>query len=295
MALALGQAVLHAAFPPRQGHVNDFAGVLDSDAQLTLQTRLREAERQTRADIVLVTVKSLDGLTAGAYANELFRAWGIGRGQDRGILVLVAPATQRIHITVSRGLEPILPDVLVDQVIRTAFVPSFKKGDYRDGLLQGIQRVVDLVRRHHVLTPAERQRLAETAGGTPPAWMLPLFGLLMAAGAFAVGIGSRTKTVAPVLWGSIFGGTPLGLGLVLFSPSALVVLLPPGIAMFAWGFVLGGRPKWHGLLRGSVGDGALQGGWVMGGTGRAAGATDRPSGGAASGAVPGKGRATRRR
>lgn len=268
VALVGAQARLLAAVPVRHGRVNDFAGILDSNAQTLLQTRLRGAARQTGADIVLVTVKSLDGQTIDAYAHELFEAWRIGGANGNGVLVVVSPSAQRIRILAGRTLQPILPDTLADQVVRTVFVPSFERGDYRNGLLRGMQRVVAIVRRHHVLTAAERRQLAKTAGGgAPPAWMLPLLTLLVAAGAFALGVGLRTKTIVPVLWGALFGGVPLVIGVLLFLPSALAILVPPGLVTLAWGYVVGGKPRLRSLLRASA-DMATPGGWVVGGTGR---------------------------
>jgi uncharacterized protein len=100
---ALLVAVPHpvSAFPKAQGYVNDFAGILNSRVSADLESELRAAERQTSAEIVLVTVPSLEGMTIEAYANGLFNEWRIGkRGKDNGVLVLAAPAERHVRIEV---------------------------------------------------------------------------------------------------------------------------------------------------------------------------------------------------
>ena len=100
-----------AQFPRPDGYVNDFASVLDESAEGHLEDYLRTLERDTSAEVVVVTVTSLDGTTIEDYANRLFADWGIGQAQsDNGVLLVVAPRDRSVRIEVGYGLEPILPD-----------------------------------------------------------------------------------------------------------------------------------------------------------------------------------------
>src|SRR5215510_4972706 len=90
--LVLSNTSAHAAFPTPRGYVNDFANVIDVGHEAQIDALLRETERSTSAEIVVVTVSTLDGMTVEDYASRLFAAWGIGKkGKDNGVLVLVAP------------------------------------------------------------------------------------------------------------------------------------------------------------------------------------------------------------
>jgi TPM domain len=138
LLLAIHQGPLVAEFPRPSGYVNDFASVLTEDDRVYLETFLQAVERDTTAKVVVATVTSLEGLTIEEYASRLFAYWGIGeRTRDNGILLLVAPAERRVRIEVGYGLEGILPDGLAGEIIRTAIVPEFQRGNLRRGIGRG--------------------------------------------------------------------------------------------------------------------------------------------------------------
>lgn len=99
-------ASLHAT-----NYVNDFAGVLDASTVAQLNSLCQQVDEKAKAQIAVVTVKSLDGQEAFDYGVALYQAWGIGRkGSDRGVLILVATQDHKYWINVGYGLESILPD-----------------------------------------------------------------------------------------------------------------------------------------------------------------------------------------
>jgi len=68
-----------------RGYVNDFAAILDDATVSLLEARLRETERDTSAEIAVVTIPSLEGMTIEEYANRLFSEWRIGKkGRNNG-------------------------------------------------------------------------------------------------------------------------------------------------------------------------------------------------------------------
>lgn len=271
VVLLCGPAVA-ADFPSPQGRVNDFAGVLDEATEAALRAMIDLAERDAKAEIAVVTVGSLEGLTVEQYAEGLFRAWGIGKaGADNGVLVLVCPLERAMRIEVGYGLEGVLPDGLAGSIIRQQFTPAFKDGDYARGLIEGVRRVTEIVRAHHVLTAEELARMAaaEDAAIRPPTWLMtPFFGLFIALGAGALGVGTRTKSMFPLLWGGLFGGIPGVMALIPFFNAALWVLVPLAVIMFALGYFKGASV----MAAGSGG----------GGTGRGKGGSGRGSGGSSS-------------
>jgi len=139
-ALALTLAASYAAlnFPALTGRVVDDAGILSPSTRETLTTLLAEHEKQTGNQVVVVTLKSLQGTTIEQYGYQLGRAWGIGvKGKNNGALLIVSPSTHDVRIEVGYGLEGALTDAQSKLIIENVMLPSFRKGDYDGGVLNG--------------------------------------------------------------------------------------------------------------------------------------------------------------
>jgi uncharacterized protein len=125
--------------------VNDFAGVLSPPTVTQLKEMCRQVLEKTQASVVVVTVKSTDGVPIFDYAVDLYQKWGIGqKGKDRGVLILLAVQDPQYYINVGYGLEGILPDGKVGGFGREA-VPYLKRGDYDGAVSLLTSRVVDVI------------------------------------------------------------------------------------------------------------------------------------------------------
>ena len=297
LLLAAAPADLLAAFPKAHGYVNDFAGILDGRAVTILESELRAAEAQTSAEIVLVTLPSLDGMTIEGYANDLFSQWRIGKhGKDNGVLILVAPNERHVRIEVGYGLEPVLPDGLAGEIIRRAFLPAFRSGDFSNGTLAGVRRVVEVVRTDHTLTPDERRGVNGHNSVQPP-WLFIVFffGLFIAIGTFALGFAIGARTVFLVLWGAGFSGaSSLMLLLVPMPTSALWTLRILGLGAFVCGFAIGRSRPVRGALQSSSRSSEGSSGWTTGLSSASSdtGSSSSSSGGDFGGGASGGGGAT---
>ena len=283
-AIALIAASLEAqTLPKPAGRITDLANIIDSATESELDSRLDLLERKTSSEIAVVTVPSLEGVPVDDYAVRLFKEWGIGQAKtDNGVLVLVAPTEREMRIEVGYGLEGILPDGLAGQIIRESFTPRFRDNDYSGGIRDGVSRVIDVVEKQQVLSPEELARLNDSGGGDFPEWaVIPFFGLFVTIGFGMVGLGVRTKTGFPLLFGSFFGGMPLMMSLAFVGLSAWFILLPWALFVFAMGYRLGGRQSWRDAFRNGSGKGGSGGGWVMGG-GSSSGSSSSSSGGSSS-------------
>src|SRR6266849_6313067 len=91
-----------------QGYVDDFAGVLDAPTQAQLTALCGELDQKTGAQLAVVTIHSLAGLTVEDFAFRLATKWGVGhKGDNRGVLILLAVDDHKYRIEVGYGLEPI--------------------------------------------------------------------------------------------------------------------------------------------------------------------------------------------
>ena len=266
LGLVLTVASAQGTLPKPSGRITDLANVIDAATESELDRRLDQLEQKTSHEVAVVTVTSLDGAPVEDYAVRLFKEWGIGQAkQDNGVLVLVAPNEREMRIEVGYGLEGILPDGLAGEIIRDTFIPAFRNDDYNRGIRDGVLRVADIVEKQQVLTAEELARFDERPNNDFPEWLiLPFFGIFVTIGFGMIGIGLRTKTIFPLMFGSFFGGMPLLMSMAFIGTLALFTLLPWAMFVFVMGYRLGARESWRNAFRDGGGKGGGGTGWTMG-------------------------------
>lgn len=83
--------------------VLDGAGMIEPEQRAELMKKLGELSSKYGMDYVVCTVKSLNGSTAEACADDIFDYCGFGRGEDRsGVLLLISTGDRKWHIS-TRG------------------------------------------------------------------------------------------------------------------------------------------------------------------------------------------------
>jgi uncharacterized protein len=131
-------AFAEPAFPPLTGRVVDQAQVLSPDAVERITAISTALEQKTHDQLVVATLKSLEGDDIAAYGYQLGRHWGIGqKGKNTGVLLIVAPNERKVRIEVGYGLEGALTDAQSILIIDNIMKPAFRRGDYDGGVLAG--------------------------------------------------------------------------------------------------------------------------------------------------------------
>lgn len=140
--------------PTNAFFVNDFARILSSDTEEYLQNVAIQLQEQTTAQVVIVTIDSLDGGTIEDYAYQLFKEWGIGTAKDNnGVLMLVAVGDRQSRIEVGYGLEGALPDGKTGRIQDNYMIPYFKEGDYDSGVQNGFLAIVREIYAEYGIEP----------------------------------------------------------------------------------------------------------------------------------------------
>jgi uncharacterized membrane protein YgcG len=162
-----------APFPASQGRVSDFAQVLDPSTKAQLNALAAEVEQRTTAEIAVVVVHTTAPMTLKEYVTALFNRWGVGkRGSDNGVMVLLAIQDRRVEIETGYGIEDILPDGAVGEIIRTAMLPAFERDRWGEGLVAGTQRVAQkLLEQAHTLQPPAQSRHPTLAARIVAYWI----------------------------------------------------------------------------------------------------------------------------
>lgn len=146
LILLLSLPAFAQTFPPLTGRVVDAANLLKSEERAALEAKLKAHEDKTTDQVVVATLRSLEGHEVEDYANRLFRHWQLGqKGKDNGALLLVAPQERKVRIEVGYGLEGALTDALSKVIIATAIAPQFQKGNFAGGIDAGVDAMLSIL------------------------------------------------------------------------------------------------------------------------------------------------------
>lgn len=185
------------------GYVNDFAHVLDQTTLAQLENICQEVDQKARAQIAVVTIKSLDGSDIESYAVSLFKKWGVGtKSTDHGVLILLATDDRKYRIEVGYGLEPILPDGKVGGFGREA-VPLLQQNNFNGAVSLMTMRVADVIAQDAGVQLTGARPRAPTAAREPDTGLsvggivvLVIVGLILLFTPFG----------RVLLWGLLLGG-----------------------------------------------------------------------------------------
>jgi len=189
LSAAVGAEPLASITNPRTRDgtwVTDMPGTLRPDTIARLNSTIGEFERTNGAEMAVVVVRSLDGLSVEEAAVKLFELWKIGKAsKDNGLLLLWSTGDRRIRVEVGYGLEGVLPDGKVGAILDRYVMPKFRSGEFDEGLLAGVDALLSAAREEPVDLPSPRSESYESS--SPVAVVGLVLGFL---GAIPIGIGS---------------------------------------------------------------------------------------------------------
>ena len=143
-AAALAQSSL--TFPELTGRVVDQADILDATARAKLEKLSADLEAKSTDQLVVVTLKSLQGTSIEDYGYQLGRKWQIGqKDKNNGVLLIVAPNDRKVRIEVGYGLEGTLTDAISSFIVQQAILPRFRSGDFAGGITRGAEDIVNVL------------------------------------------------------------------------------------------------------------------------------------------------------
>lgn len=127
--------------------VNDLADILTPQEEQNLEAKLVSFDDSTSTQIVVVTVKSLNGYDKNAFAYEIGQKWGVGqKGKNNGAVILVKPKTAdergEVSIQSGYGLEATLTDALSKRIIENEMIPEFKQNNYYLGIEKAANSII---------------------------------------------------------------------------------------------------------------------------------------------------------
>lgn len=159
-------------------YVTDETNTLTQPQINTLLKKLEDFDKATSTQIVVYMIQSLDGESLEDYSHTIAEKNGIGRkGKDNGVLLFIAKGDRKLRIEVGYGLEGVLTDAFSSQIIRNDITPSFKKGNYYEGIDNGINAIIKVTKGEY-----EAEEKSSSDSGTCcfglPVFILFIFGFI---------------------------------------------------------------------------------------------------------------------
>jgi len=249
------------AVPKLSGRVNDYADLISPGAESQIDDLLSQLQTDTGAEVVVLTLDSLQGEQVEDYAVRIFETWGLGRADhDDGALLLIAQNDRKMRLEVGYGLEPVLSDVLSRRILDQIVRPSFRAGDFDGGIERAVEAIDGLIRGTSTLPPPSA---GDSQADLPPR-MFGVLWLLFLIPFILVVVGTNPFQWFLYLFLIPFVGVG---GVTAITPEAGPVLVVAWLvaAPIVWSF-FGRRRKKQKRSRGRRRSGGSGGGWSSGGS-----------------------------
>jgi len=147
--LCFGAVGVTSAFAPptNDGFVTDTTGILTLGEEQSLESELTLFRTETSNEIAVLIVPTLNGESIADVAVDVGRTWGVGtRENDNGILLLIAIEDRELFIATGYGLEGAVPDITAKHIIEEEITPSFREGNYAEGIQKGVTALMQSTR-----------------------------------------------------------------------------------------------------------------------------------------------------
>jgi uncharacterized protein len=160
----LATPAMAQTFPKLTGFVVDDADVLTPETEAALAQKLDALQKDTKRQLIVATIRDMQGYPLADYGYRLGRAWGVGlKDASNGAILFIAPnepAGQRgPRLEVGYGLEPILTDAFASTVTMGQMTPMLKAGDIQGAMLAGTNGIIAQLRA----SPEEAQAKVDAA------------------------------------------------------------------------------------------------------------------------------------
>ena len=157
----LGTAVVLLASPLAarevpflSGRIVDEAELVPPEIEARLTLRLEALEKETGAQVAVLTVESLEGEALEDFSLRVVETWKLGRAEaDDGVLFLVARDDRKMRIEVGYGLEPVLTDLESGRILDELVRPRFRDGDFAGGIETGLDAIQGSIRGEELPAP----------------------------------------------------------------------------------------------------------------------------------------------
>ncbi|MFD2696974.1 TPM domain-containing protein [Mesonia sediminis] len=137
--------IITSEFPKQIGFVNDFENIFTEEQKTQLTKFLTYYQNTSYREIAVITLDSVPkNMEFDQYAIRLSDNWKVGKNNDgNGLTVVLSKTLKAVRIsTTDKTKELYLSDEFCKNVIDQNMIPEFKKGNYYDGVLLGLNELI---------------------------------------------------------------------------------------------------------------------------------------------------------
>ncbi len=139
--------------PKLSGPVVDQANVLEYQDESEIKRIIENLYSAGFAQLTVVTLSSLEGLTIEQAGIEIADAWKLGtKKEDNGLIFIIAPRERKLRIEVGQGLEGVIPDITAKRIIEDRVLPVVRANGVSSGVVVGVESL------QSVLSPESAQQ-----------------------------------------------------------------------------------------------------------------------------------------
>ena len=141
--------------PTQDIYVADFENMVEPEERQKILSIGQDLDNRFGAQLVVVTIDTLNEEDIESYANRLFRTWGIGDAEkNNGVLLLIAKGDRKFRIEVGYGLEGAITDGYAGEVL-DGMKGKFRSEAYSAGIYEAYQKLARKVYENYGNDPVK--------------------------------------------------------------------------------------------------------------------------------------------
>ena len=154
-------------FPSPNGHINDFANIIDGETKARLESILQNLKNKTQIEFSVATVESTGGVKIDEFSKNLAREWNIGtfNGRTKSLLLVVSAESKESFTQYSRLVQRDLAEGILGDVSQRMRAP-LAAGRFGEAVTAGVTLLGSSVAQKAGVTIDELDRSSNIAAAT---------------------------------------------------------------------------------------------------------------------------------
>lgn len=129
-------------YPKPTGYINDYLDMVDTSYEDKILSEIKKVKEETNAEILVVTIESLEGKSIDDYTLELYNTWHVSR---YGIILLLSLEGKGLRITTGYDMEKVITNDIAKSIIDDVIMPELRKGNIEEGMYQGVKKISEYI------------------------------------------------------------------------------------------------------------------------------------------------------